>query len=63
MGYGVHHGWTWGLAAPYPSPQAFGAWLFATLAPRFVSQKVMALQSRHELCSFGGVGRFSSLDG
>ena len=63
MGYAVHYGWTWGLAAPYPSPQAFGAWLFATLAPRFVSQKVMALQSRHELCSFGGVGRFSSLDG
>lgn len=31
--------------------------------PPFVSQKMMALQSRHELCSFGGVGRFSSLDG
>lgn len=46
---------------PAPKPSARG---YSPLwGPRFVSQKVMALQSRHELCSFGGVGRFSSLDG
>ena len=46
---------------PAPKPSARG---YSPLwAPRFVSQKVIALQSRHELGSFGGVGRFSPLDG
>ena len=34
----------------------------ATGSP-FVYQKAKALKSRHELGSFGGVGRFSPLDG
>lgn len=45
---------------PAPKPSARG---YSPLwGPRFVSQKVTALQSRHELCSSGGVGRFSPLD-
>ena len=45
---------------PAPKPTARG---YSPLwGPRFVSQKVIELQSRHELCSSGGVGRFSPLD-
>ena len=45
---------------PAPKPSARG---YSPLCgPRFVSQKVIELQSRHEICSFGGVGRFSPLD-
>ena len=45
---------------PAPKPAARG---YSPLwAPRFVSQNEIALQSRHEIGSFGGVGRFSPLD-
>ena len=54
-------GLTWGSAPPYPQPRRAPT-RGATGSP-FVYQKVEALQSRHEIGSFGGVGRFSPLDG
>lgn len=54
-------GLTWGSAPPYPQPPE-GPHKGGNRPP-FVYQKAKALKSRHELGSFGGVGRFSPLDG